>query len=347
MARMKYEIPNVDDKPIWDIWLSFYRLPTVTAALESGILEALADAPSTPGQVGQKCGIDRKRAEIMLQMLAAMDLLEREDDRYKLAAVARLYLLPDSPYYWGGLLEVVCESNQQHMELMERLCGKKVLPAMAGDEEEKPVEAWESGQVDMEMARRIAGFMHSHSVPAAAGMANSGLLEGVRRLLDVGGGSGCFSIALAQHYPDMHCTVMELPSMCEVVGEYIAAGKVDARVDAVSVDMFREDWPEGYDAHLFSNVFHDWDMETNAQLAANAYKALSPGGQIILHEMLLNDSGVGPVTANAFSVLMLSRTKGFQFRFDELRELLEAAGFSDIEVQESYGYYSIVRGYKK
>lgn len=344
---MKYEIPSVDDTPIWDIWLSLYKLPTLTAALDSGLFESLAESPATPNQLSERCGLDQLGTSIVLQMLAAMGLLEQRRGEYHLSDISSLYLLKDSPYSWGGVLDIVCESNEQHITLVEKLSGKSTEAGLPAEEEETPAEAWESGQLDMEMARRIARFMHSHSVSAAAGLAKSGLFDGVRRLLDIGGGSGCFSIALAQNYPDMHCTVMELPAMCEIGAGYASEGNVGEQVDFVSVDMFRDDWPTGYDALLFSNIFHDWDMDMNAGLAANAYEALPPGGRICLHEMLLNDSGIGPETANAFSILMLSRTKGRQFTFSELKELLERAGFTGIDVNASYGYYSVVRGYKK
>jgi hypothetical protein len=67
----------------------------------------------------------------------------------------------------------------------------------------------------------------------------------------------------------------------------------------------------------------------------------------MLHEMLLHDDGNGPATAASFSMLMLLATKGQQFTFIELKRILETAGFSSIETQETYGYYSITTGYKR
>ena len=61
-----------------------------------------------------------------------------------------------------------------------------------------------------ELAQAVCAFMHSHSQPAALGLAGSSRFEGARRLLDVGGGSGCFSIALAQQWPQLRCSILEL-----------------------------------------------------------------------------------------------------------------------------------------
>jgi acetylserotonin N-methyltransferase len=110
--------------------------------------------------------------------------------------------------------------------------------------------------------------------------------------------------------------------------------------------MFRAAWPQGYDAHFFSNIFHDWSFETCLDLARSSHAALPPGGRILLHEMLLDDSGAAPLPAVIFSLLMAMGTKGQQFTFPQLRELLEQAGFRKVSCQMSYGYYSLVSAEK-
>jgi acetylserotonin N-methyltransferase len=207
------------------------------------------------------------------------------------------------------------------------------------------IDSWASGNVDSERALRVAAAMQSHSLGAAVALARNADFSGVHRLLDVGGGSGCFAIALAQRNPDLRCDVMELQTMCEVAQEYIRDGGIEDRVGTVAVDMFREPWPRGYDAMFFSNVFHDWNFDTCAWLAAQACEALEPAGRICLHEMLLDDTGDGPLTAVSFSVLMLG-TQGQQFTFGELKALLEGAGFVRVETQRTSVLYSLVTAYK-
>jgi len=214
-------------------------------------------------------------------------------------------------------------------------------------ETQTPADSWASGEIDPQLARMLSAFMHSHSQPAALGLARTGLLDGVKRLLDVGGGSACFSIALAQQYPELRCTVMDLPVMCELAQGYIDAGGVGARVATQAVDMFRQDWPGGHDAVLMSNIFHDWDAQTCAKLAASAFSALPAGGRICLHEMLMNDDGSGPLSAALFGMQMLVGTKGRQYSATELSQLLEGAGFIDVQARPSYGYFSLVTASKR
>lgn len=282
-------------------------------------------------------------------MLVALGLLVVHDGRYQLTAVARNYLLRASPFYWGHVWSLTVDMSPTHARLRDALVIKPAA-APAGPNAAasgKAVEAWESGQIEDQQAGVIARFMHSHSMAAAVGLARDVSFEGVTRLLDVGGGSGCFSIALAHRYRDLRCTIMELPAMCRQAQKYIEEASLAQRIDTHSVDMFREAWPQGYDAIFFSNIFHDWSFETCAQLAASAHAALPKNGRIYLHEMPLDDTGTAPRTAAAFSVLMLLGTRGQQFRFSELKGLLAGAGFVDIGVMPAYGYYSIVSGSKR
>jgi hypothetical protein len=343
-----YEMPTSDDRLIWDTWLSIHYLPAVNVADELGIFKSLNETPATAIGLAERLGFDHRTTVAVLRLLKALGFLALHEGIYQLADPARLYLLRDSPFYWGHMLGT---GQPQHARLRDWLHGKSPT-GVPGQEHASGVGdgrgssgSWASGQVDMERARRVAAAMQSHSLPAAIAMARNGDFAGVTRLLDVGGGSGCFAIALALQHPSLRCTIMELPAMCEVALEYVKDGGVADRVDTVAVDMFREDWPRGYDATFFSNVFHDWNFETCLWLAERACEAMPSGGRIYLHEMLLDDDGAGPLTAVSFSMLMLG-TQGQQFTLPELRQLLEAAGFTDVEARQTYGYYSLVVGRK-
>jgi hypothetical protein len=340
---MALELPTTDDRPIWDLWLASFWLPAVTAAMESDVFESLAQTPATQPALASRLGLSERGTEIVLPLLVALNLLVCREGRYQLTDVARLYLLRDSPYYWGGLLSRMGTATPQYKPVKEAL--KHGEPtSTTGRRNDRPADSWASGKVEIDQARMIAAFMHSHSVPAALGMARNVDFRGIKRLLDVGGGSGCFCIALVERHADLNCTIMELPAMCEVAKEYVAAVGLSERIDTCAVDMFRQEWPRGYDAMFFSNILHDWNFKTCAQLLAHAHAALPQGGRILIHEALLDDSGVGPLPVTTFSLVMLLGTQGRQFTFAELKELLSEAGFDRIDVTPSYGYYSVVAG---
>lgn len=331
-----YDMPVAGDEPIWDIWLSRHFAPALSVADEIGLFPALAAGPLESEALATAIEVDARALAIHLGLLAALGLVERREGKWADTAVARTYLVPDSPFYWGALINGG-EPGEIHASLLAAL-----RPGTRDWTEGRPVENWESGRLDPERARHIAAFMHAHSLPAAIAAARSGVFQGVARLMDVGGGSGCFAIAAARAHPSLSATIMELPAMCEAAAPYIEEGEVGDRVTTQAVDMFREPWPEGHDALFFSNIWHDWNEETCGELAARARAALAPGGRIILHEQLMNDNGAGPLTTASFSMLMLLGTRGRQYSLAELRAILEAAGFADVSARHSRGYYSLV-----
>lgn len=341
---MPIELPTCDDKPVWDLWLSVYRLPAIAVADELGLFDALNECPAGAEELAERLQFDARALSILLPLLAALDFLVCRAGVYHVTDTTRNFLMHDSAFYWGNLLGRVSRNLPQHEDLRNLIRGETGRQSAVGGRGKRPVDGWESGRIEPDQARAIAAFMHSHSMAAAAGAARNGDFSHVGRVLDVGGGSGCFSIALAQEYPDLHCTVMELPAMCRVAEEYIAAADMQERVDTAAVDMFRDDWPTGYDTVFFSNIFHDWDIETCKDLARKSHAVLEPGGCIYLHEMLLDDDGAGPLAAATFSLVMLLGTHGRQYTLGELGMLLKEAGFSSIASTNTYSYYSLVSG---
>lgn len=343
--------PTVDDRRMWDLWLSGLHQPAIVAADDAGIFTALAESPATIPELAARLGFDERATSVLVRLLAALRLLTLRLGRYHLSAEARVYLVRSSPSYWAPMLSV--SVSEWHRDRLLAKLRQRASDQIAGPEgtplvstEGRAADDWAAGSVSLQRAREVAARMHAHSVPAATGVARRYDFSGVQRLLDVGGGSGCFMTAAALAHPHLRCTVMELPAMCEVARDYIQAAGIGSRVDTAAVDMFRQPWPAGYDALFFSNVWHDWNVRTCGWLAARAFAVLPSGGRIMLHEMLLDDDGAGPVTAASFSLLMLLATQGQQFTAGELAAILEGAGFVRVGTTATHPYYAVVTAYK-
>ena len=336
---MIYQSPPVDDKLIWDVWLSSHYLPAVNVATEIGLFPALSGKTLTAEELAAALKVNARALTILLSLLAALGFVVRQQGRYGLTTASRTYLVPGSDYFWDAQLRIYRDGNPAYERLLKAV-------RQEVDLEGAPAAAWEAGEIGIEQARMVAGFMHGHSLPAAVGAARTGLFDDVGRLLDVGAGSGCFAIAIAQHVPTLKATLMELAGMCEAARPYIEAAGVSDRVDTVPVDMFRQPWPTGYDALFFSNIYHDWNDATCAELSAKAFAALPSGGRIFLHEQLLGDNLDGPATTASFSVLMMLGTRGKQYSLPEFTALLEGVGFVDVSATHSCGYYSLVSARK-
>jgi predicted O-methyltransferase YrrM len=331
--------PVIDDTKIWDAMLTQYNTPAIALALELAVFEALHE-PATPAELVARTGYSARGMGALLGMLKALDLLDRHDGQYRLNNLSRTYMLKGSPYYWGPFFAFTAGALPNYKVYLENIRDGETR------EQREAADGWESGQMDAGFARVITDYMHCHSMASAVSLSHSCDFSGVKKLLDVGGGSGCYASAIANANSALKATIMELAPVCTVARDYIAKAGVADRVDTVTVDMFRQDWPQGYDAHFFANVFHDWSFDTCAELARKSFAALPPGGRICLQEMLLDESGDSPYPAVAFSFLMAWGTKGQQFTYNQLRDILLAAGFANVKVQRSAGYYSLVTGEK-
>lgn len=336
---MNPELPAIDDTPVWDVMLSVFNSQAITVALELEIFEGLEE-PSSLEELSNKLGYSLRGMKALLPMLKLQGFLDKHKGKYQLNTLSRAYMLKESPYYWGHFFSRRAETLPNYKMILENIRDGETVEARGS------ADAWESGQMAPELAKTVTDFMHSHSVASAVGLTTTCDFSGVQKLLDVGGGSGCYASALANHYPEMECTIMDLAPVCEVAKGYIEKAGVSDRVSTKAVDMFREAWPEGYSAHFFSNIFHDWSTETCEELAQKSYDSLATGGRICLQEMLLEEDSDGPFPAAAFSFFMTQGTKGQQYTLNELESILAKAGFKDISAQRSYGYYSLVTAYK-
>jgi len=334
--------PHQDDRAIWDMWESQFRLPVATVADELGTFRALGNRPLTSGELAAELGVDERALTIHLGALASSGLLEKRDGRWAATPAARAWLHPDAAGYWGGFLLRFRQTNPLHEQLLETLrTGQRPANAVSGGPE------WERGTMSQEAAERIAKFMHAHSMAPARGAAVQRVFGEIGRMMDIGCGSGVYGIEIARANPSLRVTLMDLKEMCAEAAKFVSDAGLGERVTTTPRNMFEEEWPTGHDAHFFANVFHDWSEETNAILARKSFQALAPGGRIFLSEILMDDDGAGPWHAAAFSLLMLLGTLGKQYSLPEFRAILEGAGFTDVQaVRTGGGYYSLVSAVK-
>jgi len=193
---------------------------------------------------------------------------------------------------------------------------------------------------------RFSFEQHQYSFPIGFAIHNSGLLQNSTNILDVAGGVGSVCIALAQMNDSLKIHLIELPDVIKVAKKMIEKYGQSDHVKCLSMDMFVENWPDGLDAILFTNIFHDWDDEKCKILTRKAFKTLKPGGLILVQEALLYDDKPGPLWTAHWSMTMALEMQGRQFHGKELKTLLEDSGFYNIQINPILGYFSSVTGVK-
>lgn len=338
--------PVNDDTSIWDTWLAQFRLPVVTVADEVGTFRVLSESALTTEALAKALDVDARALAMHLAALCSLGFVEKRLGLWRATHLARTWLHPQGEGYWGHFLQQIDWNERLRSVLLQSLKTGTRPDAAAGEITARPAE-WERGSMTQEAAHGIAVFMHAHSQAPARGAAAQSAFASVRSLMDVGCGSGVYGIEIAKAHPGIKVVLMDLKEMAVEAGNFAAAAGMDARVTTAGVNMFTEAWPAGHDGHFFANVFHDWSDETCRLLAQKSFAALPSGGRIFLNEILMDDEGTGPWPAAAFSLLMLVGTLGKQYSLVEYRDMLEAAGFTDVQAQRTGGgYYSLVSAVK-
>ncbi|MGB3641622.1 MAG: methyltransferase [Rivularia sp. (in: cyanobacteria)] len=338
-GKPQFAVSGCDDGLLWETWMSMFHFPTLTVADELGLFTLIAQAPKTASEVSQSLCLTERATEALLGVITSLGYLVQQNSKFNLTQVSRNFLLPQSPYYWGGMFKLMANNPLTHSVLLE---GLKNDTANVYQEQ----DVWEAHEMEIEKAKVFTGGMQSMTMPGALGLANHGNFNGVKRLLDVGGGSAAVSVALAQRYPQMLCTILDLPVVCKIAKEYISKAGLSNQIDTYSANFFADVFPAGYDAILFSNIVHDWEWEKCQHLVKNSFEALPKGGRIYIHELLLNDTKDGSITATSYSMCMIWWAKGKQYTASEVNQLLQQAGFADISITSTHSHFSLVSATK-
>jgi cyclopropane fatty-acyl-phospholipid synthase-like methyltransferase len=160
---------------------------------------------------------------------------------------------------------------------------------------------------------------------------NSNSRFNVRRILDLGGGSGAYSIAFAKASPDAQCEILDLPEVVPLTAEYVRQAGVSAQVTLRAGDMLQDDFGSGYDLIMLNAICHMFSEEQNREIFRRAHQALAPNGRLVVQDFVLNPDKTGPQHAALFSLNMLVNTEaGASYSEPEYTHWMKAAGFTEV-----------------
>lgn len=300
----------------------FRQACVLGAAAELDLFALLAERSLTVEEVAGHIAGDLRATRILLDALAAMQLLDKQDDRYTLPAELRPLLTEGTP-------QTVLPMVRHNMSMM-RGWSQLAWVAKAGIPAPKPASI---RGFDADRAAFIAA-MHTVSGPIAADVVASVRPPAFKRMLDVGGASGTWTLAFLHAVPGATAVIFDLPEAIAQARTRMSASDVAERVTLAAGDFYRDELPGGVDFAWVSAIAHQHSRRHNQDLYAKVYRALEPGGWIALRDFVMEPSRTEPPDGALFAVNMLAGTAtGNTFTFEEFSEDLRQAGFVEPELR--------------
>lgn len=293
---------------------------TISAALKLGVFETLSGGPLTTEEIARRIRADERGTTLMLEAVEALGYVKKRKGHYANTAMTAKWLVRSSP-------NCIADGFSSAQGLFERWgyleeSIRRGKPSMLTWEWlDQDAGRWKEYQQGMiAMARMAADELVSKVKLAPT----------ARRLLDVGGGHGLYSIKFCRRYPQLSATVFDLPQALEVAREMIDAEKMSNRVTVKEGDFWTDDLGTGYDVALLFNIIHGFSPEKNTLLFQKVAGVLDTGGQIMIMDQLAGKV-TGP-TAKAVTSLqglnLFNEVGGQTYTSDEITRWLIAAGFT-------------------
>ncbi len=300
---------------------NFMECRIVLTAAQLDLFTYLARTPHTAAEVTAHLAGDARAVAIVLDALTAIGLLRKTRQGYRCAPGIAALLASDSP---DTVLPMVLHSASM-WERWSELSG-----LVRGDEAARARAHAPRGP---ERMAAFIGAMHVVSRGRAPDMVKAVKPGKARALLDIGGASGTFTLAFLDAAPQMRATLFDLPAVIELARERLGAAGVLDRVTLAAGDFDQDELPGGHDLALLSAIVHQNSPAQNVDLYRKVWRALEPGGRLIVRDHVINPDRTVPRGGAVFAVNMLCGTpSGNVYTFNEIRAGLSAAGFGRVRL---------------
>jgi predicted O-methyltransferase YrrM len=340
--------PTVDPTPVFDLFRGNHATELLTAAVAHfNVIGRLAARPMTADELRGELGLAGRPAAVLTTALRAMGLLAADEQgRLVPTPLAREHLVPGGPFDVSDYVGLAADSPGVR-ETVERLRTNR--PAGAAEEKGAAFiyrEGIESAMEREATARHLTLALAGRAKNVAPVLARRADLSAARRLLDVGGGTGLYSVACLRQNPGLRAVVWDRPEVLKVAGEFAHRYGVSDQLECRAGDMFRDPVPQGCDVMLLSNVLHDWDEPECRALLGRCAAALPPGGRLLVHDVFLNDALDGPLPVALYSAALFALTEGRAYSAAEYRGWLRAAGLAPGAVVPTLIHCGVLAGTK-
>jgi SAM-dependent methyltransferase len=296
----------------------FWKTCTLHAAVKLDVFTCLGEEQLASAEVSERLKTSSRGMERLLNALVAMELLTKADDKYVNTSSASEFLSKDSPKYLGNIIMHHHHLVESWSQLDQAVQSGRPIRKQSSFKDEEWRESFLMGMFNMAM--NMAPML----IPRID-------ISSRRHLLDLGGGPGTYAIHFCRHNSRLKATVFDMPTTRPFAEKTIARFELSDRINFVGGNYLKDDIEGRFDAAWLSHILHGESPGGCKTIIQKAIAALEPGGIIIIHEFILNNSMDGPLFPALFSLNMLLGTDGQAYSERQLMDMLADAGAKEIQ----------------
>ena len=299
------------------------------AANELGLFEALADSPANLDALAARTGLTRRAARISADAMVALGLLEVQDGIYRNSKTAARFLAGPGP---GDLRPFL------------RFWDKISYPAWT-----RLAETLASGppremfELDDELQHIASAGIEAILAGPATTLPEAFDFGPHKRLLDIGGGTGSWSIAIAKRHQNIRASILELPTVTELASSRVADAGLGHRITVITGDAMVGELPAGHDVFLLANLIHYWSAEQNQELLQRVRRAAQPGSALLLADFWTNAAHTEPLQAALMAGEFAAHLRnGDVYSVEQVHEWLDRTGWRFADHRPLAGPQSLI-----
>ena len=298
---------------------AFWQTCVLHAAVKLDVFTAIGDGQLSTETLAGKIGGSNKGLERLLNALVAMELLGKSGDKFANVPSSRMFLSKESSKYIGHII-------MHHHHLVE---GWRQLDLAV--QSGQPIRNRSSFSKEEWRESFLLG-MFNLAMNLAPQLVPLIDLSSKHHLLDLGGGPGTYAIHFCLHNPHLEATVYDLPTTQPFAEKTIAKFKLADRIRFQAGNYVEDDITGNYDAAWLSHILHGEGPAECQKLIQKTVAVLQPGGTIIVHDFILNNTEDGPLFPALFSLnMLLGTSSGQSYSEKQIMQMLSAAGVKDIQ----------------
>jgi hypothetical protein len=305
---------------------AFWESAALMSGVELGLFTALAEGQNTVESVAAAIGVEPVNAERLLTVLVAMDLLQRDGEHFSNAEDVDRFLVEGKASYAGPWMLFGKPRWEAWGHLTEHLQVREEDQRLLGNYDES---------FTVERAREYHQATYSIGMGAARRFHRQVDLSGRKKVMDLGGGSGCYCIVAVQNHPSIKAEVLDLPPVVVVTREYLKENGVDKDVNATACDFTKDPLPQDADVAIMASNLPQYGRSIITDVVQRVYDALLPGGEFHLIGEMLDSDGNGPLAPALWGLSeTISHSTGLAHSIADCTGYFEKAGFENINVDE-------------